>query len=57
VNTTHEWAAVTAAQILNLCVRDAPKHEIFSDVQRVLETLLIVALMEMRETMLKPSEN
>lgn len=54
----HDWAAVAAAQIINTCLyRDAPKHEVYADVQRILEAMLLVALIEMRCALSCPSEN
>ena len=53
-----EWAAVAAAQIVNLHWSiDAPKHVIHSEIEKVVLAALCMAVAEMRSDMLKASEN
>ncbi len=53
-----EWAAVATAQIVNLHWSiDAPKHVIYSEIEKVVLAALCMAVAEMRNDMLKASEN
>jgi hypothetical protein len=53
-----EWAATAACQIVNQCLcRDAPRHLIYAEVEKIILAALRMAAAEMMHDMTEPSEN
>jgi len=58
IDKRRAWAAAATSQIINLhWDKDVPKHVVFSEIEKVMLAALCMSAAELRNDMLKESEN